>query len=378
MNYIYLLPFEDGINYKLGISSNNLNRVFHHHNNYKIKLEEVKLYMCDDRNIVTKTEDYLKKSTKRKYVKKYDGLDGYTEIRSMMTFDRVSNVLESDVNFKMMNVKEASSILGVSDTNNINREENFVVDRRLDKKFYRENKNTIVNTIEYFESYIKDHYSEILLTKISRYRYKATILNNNIRECFLLILNYRVCCFLSSGRFENYKIFNYHIDGNDIIFDILSGVSAKSVYEIKSSISYLRYTIEKHLYKYHKDLYNIRDTIEQVSYVLYDALFNTSKSKLSFGTYDEESEGVVVFKGTYDECLRLNNRIVYSISKFKADYIKIDYHERSKSKNELRIGYPYMKLANLIYCDIINDLKDKYKNFNKFINYTYQLKGYKK
>lgn len=81
-NYLYILPFKDKLHFKLGVSSNNYNRIKVHNNTYGIDLSKSIIVESSSRNIRT-LERLLLILCKEIDSNPFVGKDGYTEIRSI-------------------------------------------------------------------------------------------------------------------------------------------------------------------------------------------------------------------------------------------------------------------------------------------------------
>lgn len=85
-HYLYILPFSDKKNFKIGISSNNLDRVIKHDNTYNIDLDSV-VIIKGSKTKVSALERTLLSLFPYKQDDKFLGKDGYTEIRAVKYLD---------------------------------------------------------------------------------------------------------------------------------------------------------------------------------------------------------------------------------------------------------------------------------------------------
>ena len=100
-SYLYLLPFKDKKHFKIGISSNNLNRIDKHNNTYGLIKEDCIIVTCEeDRHIKVLEKDLL--SIFSENISDFSGLDGHTEIRSIENLKKSLDYIEhksSYINF---------------------------------------------------------------------------------------------------------------------------------------------------------------------------------------------------------------------------------------------------------------------------------------
>ena len=81
-NYLYILPFNNGGHFKIGISSNNYNRIRQHNSTYKINYSK-SLVVQASRDNVRNLERILLSNIPPTVSDEYSGKDGYTEIRDI-------------------------------------------------------------------------------------------------------------------------------------------------------------------------------------------------------------------------------------------------------------------------------------------------------
>lgn len=93
MTYLYLLPFKDGVHFKLGISKNLDIRVKNHANNFDLDLDNSLIVSAKKSVFITSLEqELLLKLDKTDFT---SFCDGYTEIRYMQDFEKALGYIKS-------------------------------------------------------------------------------------------------------------------------------------------------------------------------------------------------------------------------------------------------------------------------------------------
>lgn len=151
--YLYLIPFEDKKHFKIGISSNNFNRVRKHFKTYNAKESDCLIVTCK-KGFYSTLERELLETFQTPEIKCFSGLDGYTEIRSMGCFEDVLSIIKSK--HKNLNVR-VNKFLDI-----IPRE--MVVDDKVRKKkvYPGLDKETLINSYNTFVKTINDIDSFVL------------------------------------------------------------------------------------------------------------------------------------------------------------------------------------------------------------------------
>ena len=81
-DYLYILPFNNDMHFKIGVSSRNYNRVIKHNSTYKINYSK-SLIVQASRDNVRNLERILLSNIPSTVSDEYSGKDGYTEIRDI-------------------------------------------------------------------------------------------------------------------------------------------------------------------------------------------------------------------------------------------------------------------------------------------------------
>ncbi len=94
--YLYLLPFDNGEHFKIGISTNNDNRIKHHHWQFGLNLDKCLVVTANkDKTIVLLERELLNTFDDEIVNIDYSEFDGYTEIRDMSCFNEVVDLIKS-------------------------------------------------------------------------------------------------------------------------------------------------------------------------------------------------------------------------------------------------------------------------------------------
>lgn len=97
MTYLYLLPFKDGVHFKLGISKTLDNRVENHNKTYDLDLDNILIVSSKTSIFILSLEQELLLMLDDPKYEKY--LDGHTEIRLMKDFEKVLDYINSKDDF---------------------------------------------------------------------------------------------------------------------------------------------------------------------------------------------------------------------------------------------------------------------------------------
>lgn len=92
--YVYILPFSDGIHFKIGKSSESHIRIRKLHRDFKFKIEECKRIKCKKEEM-SKLESFLLKTLTKGFEVKDFTSNGCTEIRLMTCYKSVQDYLET-------------------------------------------------------------------------------------------------------------------------------------------------------------------------------------------------------------------------------------------------------------------------------------------
>lgn len=119
MTYLYLLPFKDGVHFKLGISKSLDGRITTHNNNYELDLEKA-LIVYSNKSIFTLSleQELLLILKDANYPQK---IDGHTEIRLMQDFEKALDYIKSKSNFLGFKIENYDN----SNINKIVKRENY-------------------------------------------------------------------------------------------------------------------------------------------------------------------------------------------------------------------------------------------------------------
>lgn len=94
MDYLYILPFNDKKHIKVGISSDDITRVITHEEGYNLNLSKVLILKCHRKSLAKKVERFILKNTEKpESANKYNGIDGYTEIRSIHDLNKIKSII---------------------------------------------------------------------------------------------------------------------------------------------------------------------------------------------------------------------------------------------------------------------------------------------
>lgn len=95
MNYLYLLKFKNNKYFKIGVSSNNYNRIINHQKQYNLNIEESLIFKGSKRD-VSVVEKMLLTAIKpsESINEEYSGADGHTEIREINYFGDALKIIE--------------------------------------------------------------------------------------------------------------------------------------------------------------------------------------------------------------------------------------------------------------------------------------------
>lgn len=101
--YLYLLPFKNNKHFKIGISTNNFNRINLHNSTYNINLNNAYIVTSKFNKIIPALETELLCSIpESKTINEFKNLDGYTEIRDINHFNKALEIIGSkDDNLKI-------------------------------------------------------------------------------------------------------------------------------------------------------------------------------------------------------------------------------------------------------------------------------------
>tara|TARA_B100000795_G_C22794651_1_gene438721 strand:- start:862 stop:1710 length:849 start_codon:yes stop_codon:yes gene_type:complete len=107
-NYLYILPFNNDMHFKIGVSSNNYSRVIKHNSTYDINYSK-SLIVQASRDNVRNLERILLSNIPTTVSNEYSGKDGYTEIRDISylatCLDDI-NYFKSRLNLNITTLKE--------------------------------------------------------------------------------------------------------------------------------------------------------------------------------------------------------------------------------------------------------------------------------
>lgn len=92
--YLYLLPLKDNSLFKIGISSNNLNRVKMHDSTYGIIKNDCLIITAKKSGVISAIERELLEIFEQPS-HKYKGLDGWTELRGIENFNEALDIIKS-------------------------------------------------------------------------------------------------------------------------------------------------------------------------------------------------------------------------------------------------------------------------------------------
>lgn len=109
MTYLYLLPFKDGVHFKLGISKSLDGRISNHANNFDLDPNKG-LYVTANKSvfILSLEQELLLLLEDPKYP---HYCDGYTEIRLMKDFEKVLSYIDSKSDFLGFKIEEYNIII---------------------------------------------------------------------------------------------------------------------------------------------------------------------------------------------------------------------------------------------------------------------------
>lgn len=97
MTYLYLLPFKDGIHFKLGISKSLEKRIKQHENNFDLDLDKALIVSANESVFILSLEKELLLMLEDSIYPNY--YDGYTEVRFMKDFEKALNYIKSKDDF---------------------------------------------------------------------------------------------------------------------------------------------------------------------------------------------------------------------------------------------------------------------------------------
>lgn len=97
MTYLYLLPFKDGVHFKLGISVSLEKRIKQHENNFDLDLDKALIVSANESVFILSLEKELLLMLEDSIYPSY--YDGYTEVRFMKDFEKALNYIKSKDDF---------------------------------------------------------------------------------------------------------------------------------------------------------------------------------------------------------------------------------------------------------------------------------------
>ena len=94
MDYFYILPLQDRKHIKIGISSDEINRIIKHKDGFNIDTSGVLILNCRRRSVALKVESWIKDQTKfPDSARGYKGLDGWSELRSIKDLNKIKHLI---------------------------------------------------------------------------------------------------------------------------------------------------------------------------------------------------------------------------------------------------------------------------------------------
>jgi hypothetical protein len=94
MNYLYLLPFQDRKHFKIGISSNNFDRINHLNNLYQLDKEKCLMITSDKTTNIKILEKELLNIFENDECDEFS-TDGHTEIRNVKYLNECVDLIKS-------------------------------------------------------------------------------------------------------------------------------------------------------------------------------------------------------------------------------------------------------------------------------------------